>query len=236
MSTDPTAPSARRSGLRERQKQATREALSLAAVRLVAQRGLARVRNEDIAAEAGVSPRTFHNYFANKYQALAARNVDRSREAARTLRARPADEPLWQALTHAIRAPLEHAPLGHRAPTPGTLAGLRELGTEPALVGEVLTAGLAADSPLAAAIADRTGTDPERDLYPRLVAAVVTSAVHVATDRWLRADPPVPLLPLLTEALEGVASGLPEPPRADADSAPDPAADPSSSGRPEQHP
>jgi AcrR family transcriptional regulator len=78
-------------GLRERKKQETRIALSWAAVRLTVERGLANVRIEDIAAEAGVSLRTFRNYFSSKAEAIAAREVDRSLAIAAELRARPAD-------------------------------------------------------------------------------------------------------------------------------------------------
>jgi len=200
-------------GLRERKKRATREALSLAAVRLASERGLDNVRNEDIAAAAGVSPRTFANYFTSKYEAIAARNADRARRTAEVLVSRPGDEPLWEAIVHAVLSPLEGAERATAAPAPDVLAALRRMTGEPALLGETLKAGVAADGELAVAVAERTGTRADRDLYPRLVAAAVTTAVHVATDQWLRSDPPVPLVALLTEALRQLAAGLPDPSR-----------------------
>jgi AcrR family transcriptional regulator len=197
-------------GLRDRKKAATREALSLATLRLAKERGLENVRVEDIAAEVGVSPRTFNNYFSSKYDAIATRHLDRMRKAADGLRARPADEPLWQAIFHVMEAFFGGGGV-YRAPEKDALASTRLMLSEPALQAEVLKAGMAADSEFAAAVAWRTGTDPGGDLYPRLVAAAVTTAVQVATDQWLRADPPVPLSPLLHEALRQLAAGLPDP-------------------------
>lgn len=65
---------------------------------------------------------------------------------------------------------------------------------------------------LAEAIAARTGTDLEQDMYPRILAGAVIAAAQVAVRRWSAADPPVPLGPLLRRALEHLAtacSGLP---------------------------
>jgi AcrR family transcriptional regulator len=200
-----------RGGLRERKKQATREALTLAALRLALERGLENMRVEDIAAEVQVTTRTFNNYFSSKYEALVARHVDRMRQAAEELRARPADEPLWDAVTHAVLAPVAGADRARESPEPEVLAGIRLIAGEPALQAEALKAGLAADGEFAAAVAERTGTDVDRDLYPRLVAGAVAVATHVATEQWLRAESPVPLVPLLREALGQVAAGLPVP-------------------------
>jgi AcrR family transcriptional regulator len=62
-----------RSGLRERKKLDTRKALSDAALELMFERGLDNFVREDVAARAGVSLRTFSNYFASKDDALAYR-------------------------------------------------------------------------------------------------------------------------------------------------------------------
>jgi AcrR family transcriptional regulator len=195
-------------GLRERKKQQTRKALSWAALRLAVERGLGNVLVEDIAAEAGVSPRTYNNYFSSKAEAITWRHLDRARRTADLLRARPASEPLWESITHAVVA---QAGDERASPEPEWTAGVRLMLTEPELQGEFLKAGAAADRECAVAIAERTGTDPGRDLYPRLLAAAIGAAIQVANEQWLRADPPVPLAPLLRDALNQMAAGLPAP-------------------------
>ncbi|MDA3630549.1 TetR family transcriptional regulator [Saccharopolyspora sp. WRP15-2] len=201
-----------RMGLRERKKQETRNALSWAAVRLAAERGLDAVRVEDIAAEVCVSPRTFNNYFASKSEAIAARHLERARQIAVELRARPESEPLWEAITNATLARFGLSEgTGEREPEQQWLDGVRLMVSEPALRGEFFKANAMADAELAAAIAERTGTDVEHDLYPRLVSGAVGAAMAAAIGHWLHAAEPTPMAPLLRDALHQLASGLPVP-------------------------
>lgn len=199
-----------RSGLRERKKRETRLALSWAAIRLAVERGLDDVRVEDIAAEVGVSPRTFNNYFASKGEAIAARHLERARQISVELRARPESEPLWEAITNAAMARfgLEQG-TGERQPDRQWIDGVRLMVSEPALQGEFIKANAAAESELAAAIAERTGTDSTRDLYPRLVAAAVGAAIAAAIGHWLTAEEPIPMAPVLRDALQQLSNGLP---------------------------
>lgn len=203
---DPVTPE-----LRERKKQATRDALADAAMRLALRHGLDGVRIQDIAQEANVSVRTFSNYFGSKSEALAARYIGGSARAAAALRARPGGEPLWDAITAAILAPWQQVSRGHTAPGPADAAELRLLFGAPSLQAEIVRAGLADGNPFAAAVAARTGTDAGQDLYPRLVAAAVTAATQVAVGAFLQSNPPVPLVPMLREALGQLAAGLPDP-------------------------
>ncbi|MFI7049225.1 acyl-CoA-like ligand-binding transcription factor [Streptosporangium sandarakinum] len=211
-----------RPGLRERKKQETRAALSWATIRLVVERGLDAVRVEDIAAEVGVSPRTFNNYFSGKGEAIAARHLDRARRIAEELRARPESEPLWEAIRNAVQTQFSpgdaagDAVDGGRAPDRRWIAGVSLMISEPSLQGEMFKANAAAEAELAAAIAERTGTDVVRDLYPRLVSGAVGAAVSLVMERWLRADPPVPFGPMLRDALGQLAAGLPVPDREEA--------------------
>ncbi|MGA5821033.1 TetR family transcriptional regulator [Kitasatospora sp. NPDC094028] len=195
-------------GLREKKKAATRDAISWAALCLAVERGLENVRVEDIAARAGVSPRTYNNYYSSKAEAIVSRQHDRIGQAAEELRARPAGEPLWEALTHALLARFEGAT---EEPDPNWTAAVRLLLREPSLQAELTRGAVVARTGLAAAVAARTGTDATRDLYPKLVAAVALAALQTADDQYLAADPVVPYKPLLTDALRQLAAGLPDP-------------------------
>ncbi|WP_405406329.1 TetR/AcrR family transcriptional regulator [Paracoccus sp. Ld10] len=58
------------SNLRDRRRQQTAQEIQLAALRLSIRLGYAAVTTDSIAAEAGISPRTFFNYYANKQAAV----------------------------------------------------------------------------------------------------------------------------------------------------------------------
>jgi AcrR family transcriptional regulator len=201
-------------GLRERKKRETRIALSWAAIRLTVERGLDNVRIEDIAAAAGVSTRTFSNYFTTKGEAIAARHFERARSIAEQLRHRPADEPIWTAITEAALAGF--AVGGEQAAEEGVpdeqwLSGVRLMVSEAALQSEFAKAGAVAEAEFAAVIAERTGTDAVKDLYPRLVAAAVGAALNVVVQQWLGTEPPSSMSVLLRDVFGQLAAGLPAP-------------------------
>lgn len=195
-------------GLRDRKKLDTRKALSDAALSLVFERGLDNVTREDIAARAGVSVRTFGNYFTGKYDVLAYRQVERVRRSLVVLRGRPAGEPIWTAISAAVSEPLEADGADDFLPSSAHLTELRKLLLAPearlAISNEVFADWVEV-------IAERTGTDPRRDMYPRLLAGVVRAVVEAALDTYVHADPPVNIVTLLNNGFSGVATGLPLP-------------------------
>jgi AcrR family transcriptional regulator len=194
-------------GLRERKKLATRHQLSAAALRLALDRGFANVLVQDIAAAAGVSPRTFNNYFSSKQEAICAVAVARAERIGAALRERPAHEPLWEAIIEAVAAQYEQA----ERLDEGWITGIRLVTSTPEIRGEYLKAQAGIEAALAKAIADRTETHLERDLYPRLVAAAVASSSQVAVDHWLNRKPRARLTVLIRNALRQLAHGLPVP-------------------------
>ncbi|MFF3060070.1 TetR family transcriptional regulator [Streptomyces sp. NPDC057909] len=200
-------------GLRAHKKRETRVALSQATIRLCVQHGWDNVTVEDIAAAANVSVRTFRNYFSSKAEAIAASHLERMLRIADELRARPVTEPLWDSISAAVQAQfVPQGETGAGSPRDQRWAdGLRLMLAEPALQGEVVKANAAAQEELAKAIAERTGTDVARDVYPKLVAAVVGAGSAVAVERSLRADPPAPLALVLREVFDQVVAGLPAP-------------------------
>jgi AcrR family transcriptional regulator len=191
-------------GLRERKKLATREALSLAAVRLALERGPENVRVDDIAAAAGVSPRTYNNYFSSREEAICAAAAERARQLGAALRARPPDEPLGEAIILAV----VDRYVRYGEPDKNMI---RLIVSTPALRGEFLKTIAEREAQLAEVIAERTGLDAERDLEPRLLAVVVSGATRVATVHWLRPDVDAPF----AEVVEG-ALRLVVPPAAEA--------------------
>ncbi|WP_232661526.1 TetR/AcrR family transcriptional regulator [Pseudonocardia sp. TRM90224] len=191
-------------GLRERKKAATREALCRAALRLTVERGYENVLVDDIATAAGVSPRTFNNYFTSKAEAVAHRHRHHLEQLARKLHEQPADVPLWVAIATVATTYFggdEHLPDPSWAEDIGVVAA------HPAVYAEFLKASVLAEESIAEVIGERTGADP---FYQRLAAAAVGTAIRVAIEEWRHPDPR-PLGRLIGSAIEQLTAGLPTP-------------------------
>ncbi|MGW4246901.1 TetR family transcriptional regulator [Nocardia sp. NPDC004722] len=81
-------------GLREHKKARLRETIGATAIRLFLESGFDQVSITDIAKAADVSRRTLFAYFPTKEDLVLQRFADHEDEAARTVRAHPADAPL----------------------------------------------------------------------------------------------------------------------------------------------
>lgn len=165
-------------GLRERKKRATREALREAALRLAVERGPDQVRVEDIAEAAGVSPRTYNNYFASREQAIvSAVTADREARIAAAVAARPAGARLADAVTEAVVEQYTHT--GEREQR-----ALLLITSRTALREAFLDATADIGHPLATALAERLGDTGAHTA--RVLAASVAAAVRIALEDWLQ--------------------------------------------------
>ncbi|WP_031002247.1 TetR family transcriptional regulator [Streptomyces sp. NRRL F-5727] len=215
-------------GLRERKKRATRAALVEAAVRLAAEHGAEHVTVDAISAAAGVSTRTFFNYFDSRDEVFVMVSADASDRVRRAvLAAPPALSPL-EALREALAAELQeverqqelwrlHAEVLRKAPQ--LLA--RRIGAHMADelgLAETLAERIGAGSPLFTEDRPEFASpgDEERrralGLYPRLLAAVGGAAVRVAVEHWSVRQGEVPFADVFRETFEHLAAGLPPPP------------------------
>lgn len=200
----PTAP---QPGLRERKKQATRDALVVAALERFSTDGFEATTVEEIASAAGVSPRTFFRYFRTKDDVVLGEHQRRMATMRERLAASSGTDPLTDALA-AVRAyvdDLEH----HR----WSLQALHQLSaTTPAVAARLQ--GQHAD--LADAIhaffrARRRRLVPGRDLEARVAANVIAGAVLGAVDEWLTGEVTQPLRPMAEAALRLARPTLPVP-------------------------
>jgi AcrR family transcriptional regulator len=201
---------ARRQGLRERKKQATREALREAALLLALERGPDNVRVDDIADAAGVSPRTYNNYFSSREQAIvAAVTADRELRVAAAVAERRADVGLAGAVIDAVIA--QHTDVDDHGRDV-----LLMITASAALRASYVETVTTIEAPLADAIARRC--DGMDQMTARVLSASVGAAVKVALRTWLSATTSAPIsglvapsgaLPdLLRTALTPVAPAL----------------------------
>jgi AcrR family transcriptional regulator len=200
---DPVSMQAAASGLRERKKAETRAALRAAAMRLFLEHGPAAVTVSDICEAAGVSARTFFNYFEAKEDALLPWDKHLTEEVITRLAARPAGEPPLTAVRQAIEQTL-----------PSLTAGIdwqardRVLTTYPELRTTIVHGMIRNQTGLTDALAKRAG-QTAGSLYPQLLAGAAVSAFRAAFTVWAPETGTAGLQALVGEAFDRLAAGLP---------------------------
>lgn len=167
-------------GLRERKKRATQDALSSAALDLALQKGFDAVTAEAIAELAGVSTRTFHNYFSSKEAAVLFVLNKSIAEAIAMFVLRSPDEPILDSM-EAMQINF----VGSADGLERMVAVTRLMAESPALTAKHAATFDPAIDELLAEIGRRTGTDPDTDVYPRLVYHATGAIVRAALEIYL---------------------------------------------------
>jgi AcrR family transcriptional regulator len=188
--------------LRERKKAETRVAISRAAMRLAVANGPDGTTVDEIAAAAGVSPRTVFNYFATKEEAILGFDPDRSVELGRLV----AQRPQWEAPLTALRAAFADIATGSAEVAETARIRSSLVRNHPQLYASHVASYLALERALIDAIEARTGLDHETSLYPRLAVVTAIAAFRVALDQAGPGDGA--LLAAIDEAFSVLTSGL----------------------------
>ncbi|MDA8268819.1 MAG: TetR family transcriptional regulator [Actinomycetota bacterium] len=188
-------------------KRVTRAALRRAALTLVGERGLGRVTVEEIAAAAGVSTRTFFNYFPTKEDAVIGWDPSVLADMAERLRRRPRAEPALAALRSTLLEVLSPGFADHR----DLLLRLQVTRGDPHLVAHQVLRFGDTERELVGALAERRGLDPAHDRYASLVVAAVLAVGRAALMAWCDDAGQSALADVLAGHLDVLAGGLAEP-------------------------
>lgn len=177
-------------GRRELKKRETRRTIRDAALDLALAHGIDNLTVEAIARAAGVSPRTFFNYFASKEDALVTQAAEGTSLLSAFLLERPAEEPPLRALHNAI---IES---GYFDTDPTdrdrVIARHRLTHDHPSLLAHHLGKIAVVERTFAEALAQRLAVEIDDDIYPEVLAAVAMSMIRVAVRRWvIKGDRPL---------------------------------------------
>ncbi|RLP88456.1 MULTISPECIES: TetR family transcriptional regulator [unclassified Micromonospora] len=194
-------------GRRDRKKRQTRAALTAAALRLVAERGLEHVTVEEISEAADVSSRTFFNYFTCKDEALTDDPALDGTPVVARLATAPQEVPALQA----VRLALDEAVDTMQADRELWRLRLAVIAQNPALLPRLMAGNIETERAMITTIAARLGVDPDHG-HPALVTAVAGATFRTAMLRWAADDDSRPLRDFVDESFAAVAAGLPDPP------------------------
>ena len=170
--------SAEATGLRERKKRETRRAINLAALDLVEDKGFSAVTTEEIAARAGVSARTFFNYFPSKEAAVIGTTPEELESYAAALETPlPGETPIGS-LRRILASMLAPASVDRELRAKRRRILLGEPSLAPALVGN----NIRIENALTAALERRLGVRPGASLDARVTVAVAMAAVRACIE------------------------------------------------------
>ena len=187
---------------RGRPPSTSRRELRLIALRMFAERGFDATTIEQVAAEAGVSERTFFRYFATKASVLWAEFETEVETIRAELAAVPGDVPMMDA----IRGAVVRANHYHADDIPEMRMRMHLIATVPALSFSAAEHYEAWERAISDFAGRRLG-QPAGSLYPLAVGRAALAACRAAYDRWsARADGDLTIY--LDAALTALAAGF----------------------------
>lgn len=176
-------------GLRERKKERTREALVDAALDLFWRKGYDATTIDEIVGAVDVSRRTFFRYFPGKEEVALARSSEVERSFVAAVAARPADEPPIVALRRASASVMAGLADDPRLGSGEAWVRTRRLiEGNPALLAASLRHAMETERLMTAEIARRQGVDPQLDLRPALTVSCFNAVARAATDEWVESS------------------------------------------------
>ena len=168
-------------GLRERRRRQTSADIRGAAVRLVRERGFDRVTIEAICAEAGISVRTFFNYFPNKESAIVYGPSDIPAELVEEFVA-AGPGPYSVVLDELIKLAAHH--LRDMPPDRDQAETMLELAkTTPAMLAAFLADLERFQNHLIDIVARRQGMKADEEI-PAVISALALTAIRSGIERW----------------------------------------------------
>jgi AcrR family transcriptional regulator len=172
-----------RSGLRQRKKDSSRQAIEDAAWELFAERGYEETSVNDIAERANVAPRTFFRYFPTK-EAVMYPQFDELLQSVRDeFRRRPVDEPVITSLFESFEV-LSGSLEGEPSRARQRMAMMKRPGQHPPGT-EYFRARLAEAT--AELVLEREGEGDEARMRARLASGVVSLLIDTAHHSWIEA-------------------------------------------------
>ncbi|MBO8190897.1 TetR family transcriptional regulator [Streptomyces oryzae] len=173
-------------GLRERKKQRTRDALVVAAHELFVTQGYETTTVDQIAEAVDVSQRTFFRYFANKEEVALFVQDMVERFYYEAVCARPAGEAPLECLRNTLDDIWDDvgAAVEEITPIDLHLKMCQVIEMTPALLAARLRHSLLLEEKLVQEMARRTGVDADKDPRPRVLVAAFTGVTLTASRQW----------------------------------------------------
>jgi len=167
-------------GLRERKRAALEKKLVDVAIDLYLERGYRETRIEDITAAADVSRRTFFHYFAAKEEIVSGWFAHQGECLREAFLARPADEPVWDALRESFRTLYLTYGVDEER-----MQGLRRLiYTEPALYAKKFDWYRGAAEALVPVVQRRLGRTADARFNANVIVRAALAAHDVGAEAW----------------------------------------------------